>query len=43
MRIACEDLELHRLLVVSPSSGSYPLADRIDVVPLPEAIAQTCA
>ena len=43
MRIACEDLDLHRLLVVSPSSGSYPLADRIDVVSLPEAIAQTCA
>lgn len=43
MRIACKDLDLHRLLVVSPSSGRYPLAERVDVVSLPEAIARTCA
>jgi len=43
MRIACEDLDLHRLLVVSPSSGSYPLPERVDVVSLPEAIVRTCA
>jgi len=42
MSIACQDLGLERLLVVSPASGGYPLADRIDVVSLPEAIALTC-
>ncbi len=43
MSIACQDLGLHRLVVVSPASARYPLADRIDVMPLPEAIAEICS
>jgi predicted AAA+ superfamily ATPase len=43
MSIACQDLGLHRLVVVSPASVRYPLADRIDVMPLPEAIAEICS
>ena len=43
MSIACQDLGLHRLVVVSPASARYPLADRIDVMPLPEAIAEVCS
>jgi len=43
MSIACQDLGLHRLVVVSPASVRYPLAERIDVMPLPEAIAEVCS
>lgn len=38
MSIACHDLGLDRLFVVSPIERGYPLADRIDVVSLEAAI-----
>ena len=34
MKIAVETLELNRLMVIYPGDRSYPLHDRIDVVPL---------
>lgn len=34
MRIAFEDLELSRLIVLYPGRQRYPLGDGIDVVPL---------
>lgn len=34
MRIAAEDLKLDRLVVLYPGDVSYPLADRVEVVPL---------
>ena len=39
MTIARSDLGLDRLLVVAPVARGYPLAERIDVVPLAEAVA----
>lgn len=34
MRIALEDLELERLFVIYPGRTAYPLADRVNVLPL---------
>jgi predicted AAA+ superfamily ATPase len=34
MRVAIQDLQLHRLLVLYPGSESYPLSDLITVTPL---------
>ena len=34
MRIAAEDLKLDRLVVLYPGDLSYPLSDRVEVVPL---------
>ena len=34
MKIAMEDLQLDNLIVLYPGEKAYPLADRIDVVPL---------
>ncbi len=39
MRIALEDLKLDRLVVVYPGDRRYPLADRVDVIPLIELVA----
>ena len=36
MRIALQDLELDRLLVIYPGAQRFPLADRTEAVPLPE-------
>ena len=38
MRIALADLKLDELLVVYPGTESYPLADNIRVVPLPQLV-----
>ena len=38
MRIAVKELRLHRLTVLYPGERSYPLADRIDVVPVQEVV-----
>jgi predicted AAA+ superfamily ATPase len=38
MRIAMEDLKLNRLIVIYPGERRYPLTDRIEVVPLWDAI-----
>jgi uncharacterized protein len=38
MSIAFHDLDLHRLFVVAPVAKPFPLAERIDVVPLADAI-----
>lgn len=40
MRAAMTDLRLHRLWVVYPGQKRYRLAPRIEVVPLPDAIAE---
>ena len=34
MRIALEDLQLERLVVIYPGERRYPLADRLTVVPV---------
>jgi predicted AAA+ superfamily ATPase len=34
MRIALEDLKLDRLVVLYPGDASYPIADRVEVVPI---------
>jgi uncharacterized protein len=39
MRQALADLELDRLLVVTPGERGYPLNDRTQVLPLAEALA----
>jgi len=39
MRIALTDLKLDRLVVVYPGEHRYPLADRVEVVPLVELVA----
>jgi predicted AAA+ superfamily ATPase len=39
MRIALEDLQLERIAVVYPGPRRYPLAERVEAVPLPEAAA----
>lgn len=38
MRIAMEDLKLNRLIVIYPGERRYPLTDRIEVVPIWDAI-----
>ena len=38
MRIALEDLKLDRIAVVYPGPKRYPIADRVEAVPLVEAI-----
>jgi len=38
MSIAFHDLDLHRLFVVAPIAKPFTLAERIDVVPLADAI-----
>ena len=38
MRIALADLKLDRLLVVHPGAARYPLAKKVEVVPLPEFV-----
>jgi predicted AAA+ superfamily ATPase len=38
MRIALDDLQLERLAVVYPGPRRYQIADRVEVVPLPEVI-----
>ncbi len=38
MRIALDDLKLERLAVVYPGPQRYPIADRIEAVPLPEVV-----
>lgn len=38
MRIAMEDLKLNRLIVIYPGERRYPLTDRIEAVPLWDAI-----
>lgn len=38
MRIAVKELNLHRLTVIYPGERSYPLSDRIHVVPVRELI-----
>jgi hypothetical protein len=38
MRIALQDLTLDHLTVIYPGDKAYPLADRVDVVPLVQAI-----
>jgi predicted AAA+ superfamily ATPase len=43
MRAAMADLRLHRLWVVYPGQKRYRLAPRIEVVPLPDAIAVLAA
>lgn len=40
MRIAMKELRLHRLTVLYPGDRSYPLADRIEVVPAREILAR---
>jgi len=40
MSVACHDLALDRLLVVAPVERAYALGDRIEVVPLADAIAK---
>ena len=39
MRIALEDLQLERIAVVYPGPRRYPLADRVEAVPLSEVAA----
>jgi hypothetical protein len=39
MRIALADLKLDRLLVAYPGGRRYPLAERVDAVPLGELVA----
>ena len=39
MRIALEDLKLDRLIVVYPGERRYPLAERVEVVPLADLVA----
>ena len=39
MRIALEDLQLERIAVVYPGPRRYPLAERVEVVPLSEVAA----
>ena len=39
MRIALNDLNLDRLVVVYPGERRYALADRAEVVPLTEVVA----
>jgi hypothetical protein len=36
MRIALEDLKLHSVAVIYPGDRRYPLADRVEAVPLAE-------
>ncbi len=38
MRIALDDLKLDRLAVVYPGPMRYPIADRVEAVPLPEVV-----
>jgi predicted AAA+ superfamily ATPase len=38
MRIALDDLKLDRLVVVYPGERRYPLADRVEVIPLLELV-----
>jgi predicted AAA+ superfamily ATPase len=38
MRIALKDLKLDKLIVVYPGERSYPLADRVEVVPLADLV-----
>ncbi len=38
MRVALEDLELERLLVLYPGSKTYALAERVDVLPMHEFV-----
>jgi len=40
MRIALEDLKLERIAVVYPGTRRYPLAERVEAVPL-EALADS--
>jgi predicted AAA+ superfamily ATPase len=40
MRIALEDLKLDRLIVVYPGDLRYPLAERVEVIPLGELVGQ---
>jgi hypothetical protein len=39
MRIAMEDLQLERIAVVYPGPRRYPLAERVEAVPLSEVAA----
>ena len=39
MMTACEDLSLHRLLVVYPGERSYRLAPKVEVMPMRAAVA----
>ena len=41
MRIALKELKLHRLTVLYPGERSYPLADRIEAVPVIQALGST--
>ena len=34
MRIACRDLGLERIAVIYPGARRYPLADRVEAIPL---------
>jgi len=34
MKIALEDLDLERLIVIYPGDRSYPLHDRVEAVPI---------
>jgi predicted AAA+ superfamily ATPase len=38
MRIALSDLKLDRLIVAYPGTTRYPLADKVEAVPLPELV-----
>ncbi len=42
MRIALDDLELDRLVVIYPGERSYPLGERVVVVPL-GGLAEGCS
>jgi len=39
MRVALDDLELARLIVLYPGSRTYPLAERMDALPMHEFLA----
>lgn len=38
MRIALADLKLDQLIVAYPGATRYPLAPKVEVVPLPELV-----
>jgi len=42
IRIALEDLELQRVAVVYPGEQRYPIADRVEAVPLSDLATPGC-
>ena len=38
MHISLKDLNLQRLWVVYPGTNRFPMADRIEAIPLPQAL-----